>query len=183
MLTAMVVLLVGFASATSVLHDRPCGAVDLCTWKTVSGAPLYLPLGSADNGAGCGLTYNTEWSLNTNSVATCVFDGSNLDNVMLYLSIDNDIISCTLNGKEVFGATNHENCAPADPRNGYSTSLSPVSGQNTLVCEVRDRGVMDHFDACVTGTPKVPTVPEFGLIAGLTTVLGALGVFFVVRRK
>ena len=29
----------------------------------------------------------------------------------------------------------------------------------------------------------IPTVPEFGLIAGLTTVLGALGVFFVVRRK
>ena len=30
---------------------------------------------------------------------------------------------------------------------------------------------------------NVPMVPEFGLIAGLTTVLGALGVFFVVRRK
>jgi hypothetical protein len=33
------------------------------------------------------------------------------------------------------------------------------------------------------GIVNVPMVPEFGLIAGLTTVLGALGVFFVVRRK
>jgi len=28
-----------------------------------------------------------------------------------------------------------------------------------------------------------PIVPEFGLVAGLTTVLGALGVFFFVRKK
>jgi hypothetical protein len=28
----------------------------------------------------------------------------------------------------------------------------------------------------------IPTVPEFGLIAGLTTVLSALGLFFIVRR-
>ena len=33
------------------------------------------------------------------------------------------------------------------------------------------------------GIVNVPMVPEFGLIAGLTTVLGALGVFFVVRKK
>jgi hypothetical protein len=26
-------------------------------------------------------------------------------------------------------------------------------------------------------------VPEFGLIAGMTAVLGALGIFFVLRRK
>jgi hypothetical protein len=29
----------------------------------------------------------------------------------------------------------------------------------------------------------VPLVPEFGLIAGITAVLGALGMVFVVRRK
>jgi hypothetical protein len=33
------------------------------------------------------------------------------------------------------------------------------------------------------GIVNVPMVPEFGLIAGLTTVLGALGVFFFVRKK
>jgi hypothetical protein len=30
---------------------------------------------------------------------------------------------------------------------------------------------------------NVPLVPEFGLIAGVTAVLGALGTFFIVRRK
>jgi hypothetical protein len=33
--------------------------------------------------------------------------------------------------------------------------------------------------ACV----NVPLVPEFGAIVGVLTALGALGVFFVVRRK
>jgi hypothetical protein len=102
---------------------------------------------------------------------------------MLYLSIDNDIVSCKLNNVEVFGATSHEDCAPLDPMNGYSQSLTVAPGQNTLVCTVADRGVMSHFDACVLGTPTTPTVPEFGMIAGITTVLGALGTFFVLRRK
>ncbi len=30
---------------------------------------------------------------------------------------------------------------------------------------------------------QVPIVPEFGAVVGVLTVLGALGVFFVVRRK
>lgn len=30
---------------------------------------------------------------------------------------------------------------------------------------------------------NVPLVPEFGLIAGMTTIIGALGMFFFVRRK
>ena len=31
--------------------------------------------------------------------------------------------------------------------------------------------------------PSVPVVPEFGLIVGLLTMLGAVGAFFVIRRK
>jgi hypothetical protein len=30
---------------------------------------------------------------------------------------------------------------------------------------------------------NIPMVPEYGLLAGTLTVLGALGTFFVVRRK
>ncbi|MDD5149109.1 MAG: hypothetical protein PHC28_01330 [Flavobacterium sp.] len=33
------------------------------------------------------------------------------------------------------------------------------------------------------GVVNVPLIPEFGLIAGLITVIGATAVFFVVRRK
>ena len=183
---ATMLLTVGFASAQpvpTVHYDRPCAGVDLCTWKTVNGASLDLPLGSQDT-ASCNLDYNTYWAVNTNTVATCEFNGDNLADVMLYLSIDNDIVSCTLNGNEVLGFTAHENCAPADPRNGFTKSLTVINpGKNTLVCTVADRGVMSHFDACVTGTKTIPSVPEFGAFVGALTVLGALGTFFVVRRK
>ncbi len=33
------------------------------------------------------------------------------------------------------------------------------------------------------GIVNVPLVPEFGVIVGIVTALGALGVFFIVRRK
>jgi hypothetical protein len=33
------------------------------------------------------------------------------------------------------------------------------------------------------GVVNVPMVPEFGAVVGVLTVLGALGMFFVVRRK
>ncbi len=33
------------------------------------------------------------------------------------------------------------------------------------------------------GIINVPLVPEFGVIVGIVTALGALGVFFIVRRK
>jgi hypothetical protein len=44
-------------------------------------------------------------------------------------------------------------------------------------------------DSCVPATGCVytpiqtPQVPEFGAIVGVLTVMGALGVFFLVRRK
>ena len=43
--------------------------------------------------------------------------------------------------------------------------------------------VTDHILNWNVGIVNVPMVPEFGLIVGITTVLGALGMFFVVRRK
>ena len=182
---ASLLLVVGFASATAVpTNNAKCDGLDLCTWTT-SGTPDYgLPLGSEDN-SGCGLNYVTYWPVNTEATATCVFDGDYLESAMLYLSVDNDIISCTLGGVEVFEATTHENCAPVDPMDGYSKDISAAlfEGENTLVCQVKDRGIMSHFDACVVGEKTTPTVPEFGTIIGIVTALGALGVFFVVRRN
>ena len=43
-----------------------------------------------------------------------------------------------------------------------------------------------YFWYCKTiniGIVNVPLVPEFGLIAGITTLIGALGMFFYVRKK
>lgn len=182
------VMLLSVVSATVVEYQRPCGdvdKVDICTWTTVSGSPLALPLGNTHYYSGCpDLDKKTYWPLDTNTTAVCKFDGDELDNAMLYVSIDNDIISCTLNGVQVIGATAHENCAPEDPRDGFNADLSSnvIAGTNELVCTVKDRGVMSHFDACVVEY-ETPQVPEFGVIAGMVTVLGAFAVFFMVRRK
>ena len=146
-------------------YESPCAPVDICYWTLDSGdsLDLGLPLGSEDT-ASCGLSYNTVWELYTTATATCEFegtvDGDILEEAMLYISINNDVVSCTLNGKEIFGSTQHEGCAPEDPRYGFSQDIFSeviIDGTNTLVCEVDDRGVMTHFDACVVGDYEEPT--------------------------
>ncbi|MFH1249055.1 MAG: hypothetical protein V1660_02795 [archaeon] len=175
--------LVGFVSAidlgtqcTPVKYVPACDGTDICQWS------VTLPLGSLDN-SGCGLTYETYWPINTDTSATCTFDGTNLEGSQLHISIDNDIISCTLNGDSIISNYLHEGCAPADPRNGYTLDITPVSGTNTIVCTVKDRGVMSHFDACVTGTVN-NDVPEFSSIAaGIALIGSALGFAALRRRK
>ncbi|MFH1506556.1 MAG: hypothetical protein ABIE94_06240, partial [archaeon] len=129
-------------------YNRPCGdldPVDLCTWDQT------LPLGSEDV-AQCGLDYNTYWPIDTDTSATCIFDGTSYGNYDLYISINNDIINCTLNGDIVFESYEHEGCAEVDPRDGQNVTLSPTPGTNTLICHMSDRGVMTHFDSCIVGS-------------------------------
>ncbi len=165
------------------------GVQDICQWKTLEGNPLLLPLG---NGAGCGLTFNTLWPENTDTSARCDFTGYALAQTDLYISIDNDITKCTLtnskypNGIDLIVNYEHINCAPVDPQSGLYTDLSAyvADGDNTLVCEVHDYGGVTYFDACVVSTGTTSNVvPEFGTVIGILTLVGALGVFFVVRRK
>lgn len=186
---SMFLLAVSFVSAE--YYVRPCESVDLCTWTTVEGNSLLLPLGSDD--LECGLGYNTEWPAALNDTtptfasAKCVFDGNLVGDVMLALSVDNDILSCTLNGEEIIGLTEDGGCAPLDPRNGLTMNIASEvkTGENVLICNLKDRGSMTHFDACVTGVKgeEPVIIPEFGLFAGLTAIIGALGAFFIVRRK
>ncbi len=131
-------------------YDRPCASVDLCGWN------VTLPLGSEDNYS-CGLSYNTYWPLNTSTSATCTFNGSLYPYNNLYVSINNDIINCTLNGVVVFENQQHEGCAPVDPMDGYNISINATPGTNTLVCNMQDRGGMDHFDSCVVGSGECTT--------------------------
>ena len=143
-------------------YERPCGDiddVDICDWTLESSQypDLGLPLGSTDISQ-CGIDYNTWWDVGSNpdpsfATATCIFDSSQLEDAMLYISINNDIVECTLNEVEVFGSEIHEGCAPEDPRDGFSADIygEVLEGSNTLICELKDRGAMSHFDACVVG--------------------------------
>jgi hypothetical protein len=54
-------------------------------------------------------------------------------------------------------------------------------GSNRVVGEIHDN-VIVGLDLNL-GVVNVPLVPEFGATVGVLTILGALGVFFVVRRK
>jgi len=155
-LGAMLLVMIGGVSAEECngcgeLYKRPCANVDICEWTTdTQYMDCGLPLGSEDT-ASCGLSYNTFWAVDTTATATCTFDGDDLEETILYVSINNDIVSCTLNGHEVLSSTIHEGCAPEDPRDGFSANIQSYveGGENTLVCTVEDRGVMTHFDACV----------------------------------
>jgi hypothetical protein len=185
-LALMILLTTIIATANAgTLYPRQCGSgtndfsdVDLCDWNPV------LPLGSPDC-CSCNLNYNTYWPVNTNATATCTFEGSGYEDYTLYMSIDNDVIWCKLNGETIFNKYVHENCAPADPRdpvNGQSVEINPTAGTNTLTCYVSDRGSMSHFDACVVGEEPVTHVPEAALAVGLIALLTP-GVIYLVRRK
>lgn len=177
MTTAILFSLSVQAAEPVVQYTRPCEDVDLCTWT-----PL-LPLGSEDC-CGCNLNYNTHWPVNTETSASCTFDGSMFQNHDLYISINNDIIECTLNGEVVFQNTEHEGCAPADPRDGYQVAISPNIGENTLVCQVKDRGYMTHFDACVVGEDPVVPAPEFPtVLIPATIALAVIGMMLALRKR
>jgi len=127
---------------------RPCEATapfDLCQWDTA------LPMGSDDQSS-CGLDYITYWPVNTERTVSCEFDGTQYQDHTLYMSVDNDVIECTLNGEPVVADLTHENCALPDPRDeDHVFSLNPFFGNNILECTVSDRGVQTFFDACVIG--------------------------------
>ncbi|MFH1404348.1 MAG: hypothetical protein ABIH11_08785 [Candidatus Altiarchaeota archaeon] len=135
----------------------PCVEADLCEWDT------ELPLGNEYYDMwGCNYQYSTFWPLATDSTVTCTFDGDEYHNYMLYLSVDNDIIGCTLNGNQIPGTVEqaNEGCALPDPRDELGVAISPLrDSENTLVCQVRDRRLANgdlipnanFFDGCVVG--------------------------------
>jgi hypothetical protein len=55
-------------------------------------------------------------------------------------------------------------------------------GENTVTGNIYDDYPVPELDLNL-GVVNVPLVPEFGLIVGVLTILGAVGVFFVVRRR
>ena len=65
--------------------------------------------------------------------------------------------------------------------------LVTVNAQKNTLTGTNDGSVSMNYNlpgiTLNVGIVNVPLVPEFGLIAGITTVLGALGMFFFLRRK
>lgn len=55
-------------------------------------------------------------------------------------------------------------------------------GENTVSGVIYDNYPVPSWNLNL-GVVNVPLVPEFGLLVGTLTILGAVGVFFVVRRR
>lgn len=65
-----------------------------------------------------------------------------------------------------------------------TASYSTLTGENETVAwytENKQVGCLELIVNVACG--NVPLVPEFGTVIGIVTALGALGVFFIVRRK
>jgi hypothetical protein len=113
-------------------------------------------------------------------VITNPIGGANVEVICHHLGSDYTLSGLTLaNGKYsiVFpaGECDYGDSVTVNANKNALTGTNDgsVSMTYTLPCQVTVN----------VGVVNVPLVPEFGLIAGLTTALGALGVFFLVRRK
>jgi hypothetical protein len=68
---------------------------------------------------------------------------------------------------------------------GDSLSVHAIKagvGENTVTGTIYDDYPAAQFNLNL-GVVNVPLVPEFGAAIGVMTILGALGVFFMVRKK
>lgn len=77
---------------------------------------------------------------------------------------------------------------PSECDNGDAVTVSAtwngLSGESNDVDWYTENSQVGCLELIVNvACGDVPLVPEFGLIVGITTVLGALGAFFIVRKK
>ena len=63
--------------------------------------------------------------------------------------------------------------------NSFDEHFNPIKTSGTITKS--DQNSISHITFCSNYEP--PVVPEFGTMVGILTALGALGVFFLVRRK
>ena len=62
-------------------------------------------------------------------------------------------------------------------------SGNSIIGENTLTNQnINDKDDLQFLDMNLA-IVNVPLVPEFGLFAGALTIISALGIFFIVRRR
>jgi len=190
-------LMATMATAPPTGENNPfCDGMDVCSWSSNLPNDNGLPLGSPDPGYCSGqnilLPYNTYWPIGSESspsdaTVTCTFSANSAEMATFYYGIDNDIVSCTLNGNPVSGFPfTHEGCADPDPMTGgHQLSITTAQGPNTLVCVVRDRGYMDYFNACVVPENPAP-LPEFSsalIPLAILTIVPALAYIAVSRKR
>lgn len=118
----------------------------------------------------------------------------------------------TLIGGRIYDASNNQSIANANvtvscthnSEVNLMSTLSNLQGKYNVVYQAEDcsqgdalqvSAVKNELSGSTSGTVNgeigfwdvavvdVPLIPEFGVVVGIITVIGALSVFFVVRRK
>jgi len=131
-------------------------------------ALLFSVMGvvSADTTYIAGKIYNADYSATINGATVNVTCNGNL-------------LSTTSQNDGAYSVSYDESVCSQ----GSSLSVHAVKegvGENTIIGTIHN----DYPAVNVNlGVVNVPLVPEFGAIVASLTVLGALGAFFVVRRK
>jgi hypothetical protein len=95
------------------------------------------------------------------------------------VTCNNILKSTTSLGDGVYSVTySGQDCNEGDLLSVHA--IKAGVGENTINGSIHDNYPLVNLNL---GVVNVPLVPEFGTAIGVLTILGALGVFFVVRRK
>ncbi|HOU79576.1 MAG TPA: hypothetical protein PLY44_03645 [Candidatus Pacearchaeota archaeon] len=100
----------------------------------------------------------------------------------------NVVVTCNTATKEVTSKADGSysvvfDCTECDYGNSVEVTATKGTLEGTESGEVNMKyNLLCGVDLNV-GIVNVPLVPEFGIVVGVVTALGALGVFFVVRKK
>ena len=71
--------------------------------------------------------------------------------------------------------------AEKDSLSGMKTGT--IKGEGDCTDPSSDNCLINIYSGLDVAVVNVPLVPEFGAIIGVLTIMGALGAFFIVRRK
>jgi pimeloyl-ACP methyl ester carboxylesterase len=104
------------------------------------------------------ITRVTNWTPNTRLLVRRTFvvpDGAS--NVQVLVAVDNDIDEVFFNGVPISGPQQHDNCPTHDAFQFSVPESAIVTGQNTLVYSLSDRGDETFFDSRVMADLNAPT--------------------------
>jgi len=117
-----------------------------------------------------GKIYNADFSdviINANVTVNCIHNGS--ANILNTLSIADGVYSVIYTENVSTGCNNGDELTVSAIKDGLYGSRTGIINK-------------DAFDTWDLAVVNVPLVPEFSTIIGIMTILGALGVFFVIKR-
>jgi len=95
------------------------------------------------------------------------------------------LVNCDGNERNATSQTNGEYAVTYIDEDdcGFGSNLTIEATKGSLYGFVEGDIHEDAYDTWDIAVTNIPMVPEFGFFVGVLTIMGALGVFFVIRRQ